>query len=234
MSRTKSVVVPLSAPQIQKQSLREQAVNVIKRHITEANLLPGAMLPTERDLSQGLAVSRTVVREALAALEAEGLIERRPSAGYFVTPAATTLAASTLEPVQSLLQETLEARLSIELGLAYLLVERVSDASLDQLEAQARALDEAMTHNEAHAEAELAFHLNLWAAAQNHPLLVLGRQILGDYFRALALARPDTFYRPAQDVRAKRHLPMIQALRTRDAAQVQAAFREHCRPPDNL
>lgn len=234
MSRPKSAFVPLSSPRLRKQSLREQAANVIKQHIVETHLSPGAKLPPERDLSQGLAVSRTVVREALAALEAEGWIEHRPSTGYFVTPGAGTAPASTAEEVRHLLHETLEVRLAIEIGVAEWIVRRITDEQLDELEEQALALDEAMARQEAHAEAELVFHLSVWATAHNQFLLALGRQILGDYFRALALARPDTFYRPPQGATARRHLPIVQALRTRNLATVQAAFREHCRLPQAM
>jgi GntR family transcriptional repressor for pyruvate dehydrogenase complex len=234
MSRPKTEFVPLSSRRLRKQSLREQAVNVIKRHIVEANLRPGDKLPPERDLSQGLAVSRTVVREALAALEAEGWIEHGPSTGYFITQEATGLPAQTDGNVQSLLQEALEVRLSIEIGIAGMLAERVTDEQLDELERKAIELDRAMDRNEAHAELELGFHLAVWATADNGLLVALGRQILGDYFRALALAHPDTFYRPTQGVEARRHLPIVAALRTRDSTTIQAALIEHCRLPKDL
>jgi DNA-binding FadR family transcriptional regulator len=216
---------------LRKQSLREQAVAVLKRHIIEASLQPGANLPTERDLSQGLAVSRTVVREALATLEAEGLVERRPSAGYFLTPASAALPVPSVESVQPLLHETYEVRLAAELGVVHLVIARISDVQLDDLECKALDIDRAMDRQQVHAELEIAFHLSVWATVQNPSLLAWGRQILGSYFRALALARPDTFVRPAQDASARRHLPLVQALRTRDLAVVQEAVRLHCGLP---
>jgi DNA-binding FadR family transcriptional regulator len=231
MSRPKSVFTPLSSTKLRKQSLREQAVGVLKRHIVEANLQPGANLPTERDLSQGLAVSRTVVREALTTLEAEGLVERRPSAGYFLTLASAALPAPSVENVQPLLHEKYEVRLVAELGIAHLVIARITDIQLDELERKAYEIDRAMDRHQAHAELEIAFHLCVWAMSQNASLVALGRQILGDYFRALALARPDTFVRPAQDASASRHIPLVQALRTRDLAIVQEAVRAHCGLP---
>jgi GntR family transcriptional regulator, transcriptional repressor for pyruvate dehydrogenase complex len=234
MSRPKTEFVPLSSRKLRKQSLREQAVNVLKRHIVEANLRAGDKLPPERDLSQGLAVSRTVVRESLAALEAEGWVEHGPSTGYFITQEATRLPAQSAANVQSLVQEALEVRLSIEIGIAGMLADRVTDEQLDELETQASELDLAMDRNEAHAELELGFHLAVWATVENDLLVALGRQILGDYFRALALAHPDMFYRPTQSVEARRHRPIVQALRTRDSATIQAALIEHCRLPSDL
>ncbi len=234
MSRPKSDYIPLAAPQLRKQSLREQVVKVLKRHIVEAGLTLGDKLPPERDLSQGLAVSRTVIREALVALEAQGWVEHGASTGYFVAAGAGPSGASSAEEAQHLLHDNLEARIAIELGVAALIVQRLSDEDLATLEAKARRLDEAMARNKANAEDELSFHLSLWAAAQNPVLLSVGRQVLGDFFRSLALARPNTFFRPLQAVDARRHIPLIDALRTRDQSVVQAAFREHCRMPEAL
>lgn len=234
MSRHKSDYIPLAAPHLRKQSLREQVVKVLKRHIVEAALAVGDKLPPERDLSQGLAVSRTVIREALAALEAQGWVEHGASTGYFVAKGSVASEASSAEEAQHLLYDNLEVRLAIELGIAGLIIERLSDEDLTVLREKASALDKAMARSEATANAELSFHLSLWAAAKNPILLSVGSQILGDFFRSLALARPNTFFRPLQEADARRHIPLIEALRTRDVAIVQAAFREHCRLPETL
>ena len=45
---------------------------------------PGAQLPTEQELIAATGVSRTVVREAVAALRAEGLVITRQGVGAFV------------------------------------------------------------------------------------------------------------------------------------------------------
>jgi DNA-binding FadR family transcriptional regulator len=219
---------------LRKHSLRERAVEVLKRHMLEAKLLPGANLPTERDLSQGLAVSRSVIREALTALEAEGLVERRPSAGYYVTPAAANLHINSAEQVRRQLVEAAEVRLSFELGVAHLVAERISNEELVALEQKAHELDQAMDRQEAHAEAEMAFHLAVWTVAKNSALLAVGRQIIGDYFRALALVRPGTFVHPAEAADAARHQPLIDALRTRQIKVILAALTEHCRLPRTL
>lgn len=228
----------MAAEPLLKHSLRERAVRVIRLHIVEANLPPGSSLPTERDLSRGLAVSRSVIREALATLEAEGIVERRPSAGYFVTEAGATVPGESLgEPRQSaraLLAEAAELRLSFELGAAFVIVPKLSDAQLDELEAKAQVLDAAMDHHQAHAEAELDFHLTLLGFSQNQTLVRMGKQVYGEYFRALALVRPESFVHPTEDADAARHLPTVAALRTRDIGVVQAALRAHCRLPYRL
>jgi DNA-binding FadR family transcriptional regulator len=233
MSRPKSKTAEISFEPLYKDSLRDRAVEVIRRHMAEAGLQPGATLPTERDLSKGLAVSRTVVREALAILEAEGLVERKPSSGYFVGTAVPDLHLNSSAEIHRLLNETAEVRLSFELGAAYLIVPRLTLENVAELEREARLLDLAMDQQQAHAQAEIAFHQSVWAVAQNSSLIEVGQQVLGNYFRALALARPDCFVNPV-DVGASRHLPIIEALCTFDITAVQTAMREHCRLPTAL
>ena len=52
--------------------------------ILSGRLQPGARLPTEQELSLATGVSRTVVREAVAALRADGLVITRQGLGAFV------------------------------------------------------------------------------------------------------------------------------------------------------
>jgi GntR family transcriptional regulator len=60
--------------------LRRAIRNVIERHDIE----PGQALPSERDLSQTLQLSRVTVRKALSALVEEGLLTQRHGAGTFI------------------------------------------------------------------------------------------------------------------------------------------------------
>src|SRR5215204_7783204 len=56
--------------------------------IESGALGPGERLPPERDLADGLSVSRMTVRQALASLAARGLVERGVGRGTFVREAA--------------------------------------------------------------------------------------------------------------------------------------------------
>ena len=54
------------------------------RQIQDADLKPGDKLPTENEMSKNFGVSRTVIREAIAQLRNEGMIETRQGVGAFV------------------------------------------------------------------------------------------------------------------------------------------------------
>src|SRR6266480_4068637 len=72
---------PLAAETKLSHRLFEQLAEQIKA----GRLAPGARLPTEQELTRAARVSRTVVREAVAALRAEGLVVTRQGVGAFVS-----------------------------------------------------------------------------------------------------------------------------------------------------
>ena len=64
--------------------LYNQLVAIIKRHISAGILSPGDLLPSEAELCRSLSISRSTVRQAIGALESEGLVVRRQGKGTFV------------------------------------------------------------------------------------------------------------------------------------------------------
>ena len=64
--------------------LYSQLVNIIKRNITAGTLAPGDLIPSESELCKTFDISRSTVRQAIGALEAEGLVVRRQGRGTFV------------------------------------------------------------------------------------------------------------------------------------------------------
>src|SRR5947209_10776451 len=77
---------------------RESLTELILERCAEAFEQPGGRLPTERQLAADLGVTRTMVRHALAALEAEGRISREVGRGTFMRPASHTPARGNSGP----------------------------------------------------------------------------------------------------------------------------------------
>src|SRR5579872_5613085 len=71
---------PLGAPK----SLSSEVIDRLAEQIMSGKLPVGAKLPSEQEMMKGMGVSRTVVREAVAALRARGLVITRQGAGAFV------------------------------------------------------------------------------------------------------------------------------------------------------
>src|SRR5437667_1767217 len=75
---------------IEPRRLYRQIAEQIRTLIRDGEFVPGARLPPERDLAKQLGVSRPSVREALIALEVEGLVEVRIGSGIYVQRGAAT------------------------------------------------------------------------------------------------------------------------------------------------
>src|ERR1700754_4653172 len=67
-------------------SLSDEVCNRLADEITSGKLAGGAKLPSEQEMMTAMGVSRTVIREAVAALRARGLVVTRQGAGAFVNP----------------------------------------------------------------------------------------------------------------------------------------------------
>jgi DNA-binding FadR family transcriptional regulator len=96
---------------------------------------PGERLPSERDLARRLEVGRASVREAIGALQLQGVIETRPGSGSFVAPdALERLPPASALPHDASPADVLEARELIEPAVARLAAERArGDAECERL-----------------------------------------------------------------------------------------------------
>ena len=63
----------------------EQVAERLAADIRSGALAPGERLPSERELARVMEVSRASVREAIGALQVQGVVETRPGAGTFVS-----------------------------------------------------------------------------------------------------------------------------------------------------
>jgi len=68
-----------------RQSLSAQLISELREMIANKTFAPGDKMPSENELIERYAVSRTVVREAISGLKADGIVETRQGVGAFVT-----------------------------------------------------------------------------------------------------------------------------------------------------
>jgi len=163
-------------------SLRQQVIERLRSAVISGSLSPGQRL-TERELTDSLGVSRTVVREALRQLEAEGLIEVIPNRGPVVR-ALTAEEANDIYRIRAVLQ-----------GLAAR--EFIDNADEDQHAALRDALDAVIAAYDARdAERTVAtkteFYERLYAGAASATLSSMLATLHARMwrFRALGLAHP--------------------------------------------
>jgi len=157
---------PLAAEHKLSRQLFEQLAGEIR----SGRLAPGARLPTEQALTRAARVSRTVVREAVAALRAEGLVITRQGVGAFVS-AEPQRAPFRIEPehLQSLddILNVMELRLGVEIESAGLAAERASKADVRAIAAALQAIEEMAREGKSAVDEDLAFHRAIAEAARN-------------------------------------------------------------------
>lgn len=210
---------PLPGLEVQRQAapLRQQVLDGLRQAIIDGRLAPGARL-TERELTEMMGVSRTVVREALRQLETEGLIAIVPNKG----PVVREL---TLDEAKDLYQ----IRAVLEGLAARLFVENADDAQVKRL---AQALDVvagAYARGDAQQvlETKNRFYDALYQGARSDTLGSMLATLHARIWRwrALGLTHPErSGERSAESVRNLR--AMLAAIKKRDADGAERVTRQ--------
>lgn len=159
-------LAPLNPPA----NLTAELVRRLSSEIRAGRLRPGDRLPTEQALMRQAGVSRTVVREAVSALRAEGLVTTRQGVGAFVAdPAARGQMRIDPAEMQSLADvlQVIELRIAIETEAAGLAAERRDEAALARIEAAADAFARSVDAGENAVAQDLEFHRAIFAATGN-------------------------------------------------------------------
>jgi GntR family transcriptional regulator, transcriptional repressor for pyruvate dehydrogenase complex len=223
-----SVLSPLDPPG----NLAEQIIARLSADIRGGRLIPGARLPTEQALTTALGVSRTVVREAVAALRADGLVvTRRGSGAYVADPAAGPfrIAASKAAALSDVL-EVMELRLAVEVEAAALAAERANRRQIAAIRTAWRAIDRALQSGEGAVAEDFAFHRAIAEATGNRQfprfLTFLGSHVIPRQSVRLSVDTPAE--RRAYLERIQReHARIVTGISDQDPAEARRAMREH-------
>jgi len=157
---------------VRRESLAEQAAELLITRIRDGEWAIGGKLPGETTLAPQLGVGRSTAREAIRILAGRGILATRQGSGVFVT--ATDIPESwdaVLERAD--IVAVLEARTAIEVEASALAAERHTPAELKALRA---ALDDREQHRsdiDNHVGADMAFHRCIVVAAHSPILLEL-------------------------------------------------------------
>ncbi|MBV2187244.1 MAG: FadR family transcriptional regulator [Rhizobium sp.] len=202
----------------------------IGRDIIEGRILAGEKLPTEHVLAKGFGVSRSVVREAIAQLRNEGLVETRQGVGAFVTEQR---ARQTIRIEQDDLRdresfrELFQLRLPLEIEAAGLAAVHHDQADLDKLDETLEAMTGADKWTDQGIVADLAFHRILAAATKNEYFTLFIGFIAERISLAINAARAQAVLEEIVEVTIAEHLAIREAVASRDPKRAREAMRRH-------
>jgi DNA-binding FadR family transcriptional regulator len=204
--------------------LYERVAQDISEKIAAGDYAVGQRLPAERHLAQAYEVSRPTVREAIIALELDGLVEVRQGSGVYVTASAPRGGRAGETDIGPF--ELLEARRAIEGEACALAAARITDEELAELEA---LVDEMLADDVARSEdADRRFHLAIARATQNSAMtasveMLWEARARSPQYRLLSDKAHGAGVTPRRD----EHAVILDALRTRDPETARGAMRNH-------
>lgn len=220
---------PLASARKLSRGLFEQLAEQIK----SGRFAPGERLPTEQALTRAARVSRTVVREAVAALRAEGLVITRQGVGAFVS-AAPQQAPFRIDPerMQSLdeILNVMELRLGVEIESAGLAAERATKAQVRAICAACETIDRAAEQGKSAVDEDLEFHRAI-AGGTGNPEFARFLQFIGRHLipRRTVSGLPESMggTRAYLELLQEEHRKIYEAIRDRDPKAAREAMRRH-------
>ena len=216
-----------------KTTLAEKVIADLRRDMEDGSLKPGMMLPTEPMLTKKFGVSRTVIREAIAALKAEGLLNPRQGAGVFVLDPSVRQdgAPFKIDNAQiSDILEILELRMAVEIEAASLACARCSVGHQAKIYEALQKMIVQVEKRGLATKADYEFHLAIAEATSNRKysefLGFLGAKIIPRaqlQHKRLVAEDQATYMTKILD----EHHRIYEAIALRDAKKARQAMRNH-------
>ena len=199
--------------------------------ITKGRLEPGDRLPSERELTLQLQVSRSSVREALLKLDLLGYVEQRHGEGCFVRSVTETpLSIAFAEVFQKggFFGDLMEIRKVLETWSAHEAARRATDRQIIRMETALENMHKAKIAGEVGWELNLEFHCMIAAGTQNVLLIHLMRT-LSDWLREITLKVYNGYYTKTdiKEVLYGQHWTILQAIRDKNPEAAKKAMETH-------
>jgi len=214
---------------IEPRRLYRQIADQIRTLIRSGEFPPGSRLPPERDLAKQLGVSRPSVREALIALEVEGLVDVRIGSGIYVLgPAGNGGDEQSNVEAESGPFELLRARWVIEGECAALAAKSAKEAQVAAIEEALELMQKEMTTEKQPLNADRLFHLRIAEATGNsalvHVVKMLWEERTGPLYKQL-----EHHYDSPQlwETAMNEHRAVVKAIAARNPAGARAAMQRH-------
>lgn len=213
---------------IKKTRIHEEVFSQIHELIREGRFKAGDQLPAERELADTFKVSRTSVREALRALESQGLVVSRTGTGNFVAdlPVESLIGplARLLIDEKKALADVFEMRKLIEPHIAALAAERATPNDIAQLKKIVAKQSAAVSRGETGVEADAELHFSIGRATRNQAL----QKLVAGLMEMLSRSREESLQTDERrESSIDAHRRIIAAIEKHDKARARSEMLRH-------
>ena len=220
---------------VASEKLSAAVVRQVEQLILRGILRPGERLPAERELAERLAVSRPSLRDAIAQLQASGLLTAKPGAGVYVADVLGSAFSPALTELFARHDEAVFDYLSFRRDMEGLAAERAarlaSDTDLGVIQAVFDKMEAAHHKRNADDEAQLdaQFHMAIIEASHNVIMLHMMRSMYDLLRGGVFYNRREVMFkqRTTRTALLNQHRAINNALQARDPAAAQAAVKTH-------
>jgi GntR family transcriptional repressor for pyruvate dehydrogenase complex len=214
--------------------LAEHITRSLADEIAAGRLRPGDRLPTEQFLSENFGVSRNVVREAIASLRAQGMIESRQGVGAFVSAARQPAEPLQLVSAQLLegdntIRNMFEVRAALECQAAALAALHMTPRKLKTIEDAVQRMRYEGAPSAATVNADLDFHRAVAAASGNDYLIAMIRTVLEPMRPLIAanFSRQGPMFGNIPNAARGEHEQLVQAFADKNPAAAREIMGRH-------
>ena len=216
---------------ISNKKVYEQVIEQIQKNIMDGTFKKGDKLPSERELSEKMAVSRTSIREALRVLETMGVVESRQGEGNFI---CSNIEKSLLQPLSMMfklnngyLRQNQQFRAALEREAAILAARKCTPLDAAELWVILARLD-AAEDEKVRGELDRELHKKIAKIADNpmvYSVLAAADQLTENIVSGTRdyIMKKNNSAREVDD----QHHRLVEAIINGDAEQAERCMSEH-------
>ncbi|MFL6561601.1 MAG: FadR/GntR family transcriptional regulator [Bacillus sp. (in: firmicutes)] len=213
---------------VSSKKLYMQIYNQILSEIQSGSFEIGDKLPAERELCEMFGVSRAPIRQALSALELNGIIYSRQGEGVYVKSNQLATDQSFFKSITP--EDIVEARMNIEPLIVKFAVQRATDEDIEELRSTIKQMEDETragvyvpeTDEKLHGGIAKASHNDLFINIMAVIINAMKQQEMWKFIRDRTVTRPD--YR---DVNFREHQLLIKAIEDRNEEEAVKIMTNH-------
>lgn len=219
-------------PNLKNKTLSQQVCDFLKQEIRSGAINSGDKLPTETKLALKYGVSRTVIREALAALKNDGVIASHQGRANIVLDSVDRQSFRVSDVFENITRSEVnhifEIRAILESEAAALAAIRGREEDVARIRNAFDMMEDSVARREHGSEAHLAFNCAIAEASANPALSDLLSFLYGQLKTFARKLRMDTLQDPCRTdkVRAE-HRAILEAIVSKNPDEARKATRQH-------